>query len=408
VPGVTQAAVQPGDTFDYEIHFRDAGIYWYHPHVREDVQQDLGLAGNILVDPIREGYYSPVNREETLILDDLLVDDQGLIPWGAEAPTHALMGRFGNVLLVNGEPEYGLTVDRGEVVRFYITNVSNTRVFNLALDHARMKVVASDVSRFEKEAWVRSVPVAPAERYVIEARFDQPGSALLSNRIQAIDHYQGLFVSRVDTLGTVTVLDAQADRDYAEDFSTLRENAEVLADIERYRGEFNRPVDHRIRMTVELGELPVPFLQMIAADTFYRAPVEWNETMPMMNWISTGRSVRWILRDEDTGRENQEIDWTFHEGDVVKLRISNDARSQHPMQHPIHLHGQRFLILDVNGARSQNLVWKDTAMIPTGATVDLLVDMSNPGDWMLHCHIAEHLSAGMMAVFHVLPEQDSG
>ena len=69
------------------------------------------------------------------------------------------------------------------------------------------------------------------------------------------------------------------------------------------------------------------------------------------------------------------------------------------MQHPIHLHGQRFLVLAVNGVPNENLVWKDTVLLPAGSTVDLLLELSNPGRWMLHCHIAEHLSADMMMAF---------
>jgi len=104
------------DEFTYKLKFPDAGIFWYHPHIREDIQQALGLYGNVLV---REpGAKVPANREEILMLQDLLVGDGGLIPFGLESPTHALMGRFGNVVLVNGEPSYRLSVRRGEVVRF--------------------------------------------------------------------------------------------------------------------------------------------------------------------------------------------------------------------------------------------------------------------------------------------------
>ena len=71
------------------------------------------------------------------------------------------------------------------------------------------------------------------------------------------------------------------------------------------------------------------------------------------------------------------------------------------MQHPIHLHGQRFLVLSVNGAPNVHLVWKDTVLLPAGSAVDILLDPSNPGRWMLHCHIAEHLSADMMTRFDV-------
>ncbi len=56
-----------------------------------------------------------------------------------------------------------------------------------------------------------------------------------------------------------------------------------------------------------------------------------------------------------------------------------------------------------DGVAVQNLVWKDTVLIPVGSTVDLLIDASNPGTWMLHCHIAEHLGSGMMTALHVDP-----
>jgi FtsP/CotA-like multicopper oxidase with cupredoxin domain len=71
------------------------------------------------------------------------------------------------------------------------------------------------------------------------------------------------------------------------------------------------------------------------------------------------------------------------------------------MSHPIHLHGQRFLVLNRNGVANDNLVWKDTFVVAAGETVDILLELSNPGRWMLHCHVAEHLGAGMMTVFQV-------
>jgi FtsP/CotA-like multicopper oxidase with cupredoxin domain len=85
----------------------------------------------------------------------------------------------------------------------------------------------------------------------------------------------------------------------------------------------------------------------------------------------------------------------------VKIRIINDGNSAHPMQHPIHFHGQRFLVLNKNGTPETNLVWKDTVNVPAGEYADVLVDMSNPGMWMAHCHILEHIEAGMMFTFTV-------
>ncbi|MGW8283361.1 MAG: multicopper oxidase domain-containing protein, partial [Gemmatimonadota bacterium] len=97
VPGLTQDPVRPGETFDYTIRFPDAGIYWYHPHVHENIQQDLGLYGNMLVRPDREPYEDPVHREEVVTLDDILVEGTDLVPYGREAANFSIMGRFGNV-----------------------------------------------------------------------------------------------------------------------------------------------------------------------------------------------------------------------------------------------------------------------------------------------------------------------
>ena len=403
VPDVTQPAVAPGSSFVYQVHFPDAGIYWYHPHVREDIEQAMGLFGNVRVDSPERDYYSPVNLEQTLMLSDLLVHADTLIPFGKEDPDFALMGRLGNVLLVNGEPRYALSVHQGDVVRFFITNASSSRTWNLSFSGASMKVVASDVSRFEHEERVPSVILAPAERYVVEARFDKPGTYALVNAVQAINHYRGEFQPEVDTLGIVTVRSEPASPDYAAAFATLRHNTAVSRDIDRYRPYFDKPPDKRLTLTVKVSALPLATVQFMTIDTAYYAPVEWVDAMPDMNWLSSSKQVRWILRDDATGKENMGIDWHVPQGSVVKLRIFNDPKSFHPMQHPIHLHGQRMLVISRDGVPVRNLVWKDTALIPVGSTVDLLIDASNPGAWMLHCHIAEHLGSGMMTVLHVDP-----
>jgi suppressor of ftsI len=403
VPGLTQEPVPPGGDFLYRVHFPDAGIYWYHPHVREDIEQPMGLFGNMLVDSPDPAYYSPVNREEVLVLDDLLAHGDSLIPFGKEGPDFALMGRLGNVQLVNGEPGYSLEVDRGAVVRFFLTNVASSRTYNVSFSGAPIKVVASDVSRFEREERVPSVVVAPAERNVVEVRFDTPGRYAVVNAVQAIDHYRGEFEPEVDTLGMVTVGPAAARPDYAARFAALRANAEVTHDIDPYRPFFDKAPDKTLRLTVRTSGLPLATVQFMSIDTAYYAPVEWVDGMPEMNWLSTSRQVTWILRDDATGKENMDIDWHVPQGSVVKLRLFNDPTSFHPMQHPIHLHGQRMLVVARDGVPTQNLAWKDTVIVPVGSTVDLLIDASNPGAWMLHCHIAEHLGSGMMTVLHVDP-----
>ena len=398
--GVTQEAVAPGASFTYVVKFPDAGIYWYHPHVREDIQQDLGLYGNMLVRSSR-AERRQVNREETLLLDDLLVGDAGLTAHGAEAPTHALMGRFGNVSLINGDPSYELKVRRGEVIRFYLTNASNARMYNLSfLPGARMKVVGSDLGSFEREEWVNNVVIAPAERYIVDVEFDRPGRVALLNRVQALDHMIGTYSQSNDTLGFVSVSDTPAAPSVAAEFRQLRRNADVSSEIARYRKVFDAPPTHSLTLTMRTQGLPAAVSNMLIG---INAAIDWNDGMAMMNWLATGKEVQWVLRDADTGKENMEIDWRFRVGQIAKIRVTNDPASPHAMQHPLHLHGQRFLVTSRDGVRMTNLVWKDTAVIPAGETVDLLVDMANPGRWMIHCHVAEHLGAGMMGVFTVVP-----
>ena len=436
VPGITQDPVPPGETFRYEVHFKDPGIYWYHPHHREDVLKDLGLYGNMLVEPSQPDYYAPADREEVLMLDDFLMAGDAPMPFGMERSTHAFMGRFGNLMLVNGEPDYELDVTAGEVVRLYLTNVSNTRTFNLSFvggsvseggsgsagdsgsvggsRSVRIKVVGTDVGAFEREEWVESIVLSPAERYIVHVRFDKPGDLVLVNRVQGIDHLGGAFFQETDTLGIVRVARAgAAETDVAAAdpaspptaaataFDTLRTNVHAAREIALYREYFDAPVDRELTFTMEQTGIPFVVDRLMRFDSAYFHPVEWSGTMPMMNWNSSSAEVSWIIREPVTGSENMDIGWEFAVGDVVKIRLHNERRTFHAMQHPFHIHGQRFLVLSRNGVTNKNMAWKDTVLLPAGTTTDILLEITNPGRWMAHCHISEHLESGMRMVFGV-------
>ena len=154
---------------------------------------------------------------------------------------------------------------------------------------------------------------------------------------------------------------------------------------------------------MEASGLDPAVMQRMRADRVFFPAVEWSDTMPMMNSVATPEEVRWIVREPSTGREDMDIAWRFRIGDVVTIRIGNDVGALHAMQHPFHIHGQRFLVMRRNGTPVTNQVFKDTVLIPAGETVDLLLEITNPGKWMAHCHIAEHLEAGMRFVFEVDP-----
>jgi FtsP/CotA-like multicopper oxidase with cupredoxin domain len=177
----TQEAIPVGGRYSARVAFPDPGIYWYHPHIREDYNQEMGLYGNVVVVPSDPDYWPVVHRELALTLDDVLIEDGQVAAFSRDETTYSAMGRFGNVLLVAGEPELALTAKAGEVVRLYLTNTANTRVFKVALPGARMKLVGGDSGRVEREELVESVVLAPSERVVVDALFDQPGERITAH-----------------------------------------------------------------------------------------------------------------------------------------------------------------------------------------------------------------------------------
>ena len=474
----TQAPISVGGNFSYHLEFPDPGLYWYHPHIREDYGQEMGLYANILVVPADPDYWPPVHRELLLTLDDVLVEDGKIAPFSRTETTYAAMGRFGNVLLVGGETDLSLTVQRGEVVRFYLTNTANTRVFKVALPGARMKLVGGDSGRHEHEQFVNSVILAPSERAIVDVLVDEPGQLTLEHQTP----------ERTYSLATVTVsADEAAPLD--DQYENLRSNPEWVAEREQLAPFLSAPPDKTLAFVAEMdmgtpegrvvyacpmhpevvsdepGKCPQCGMKLLAtaAPESYVCPmhpevvsdepgkcpqcgmkllpasvvdsasgqemhdhdhthhdqahhdhahveaggIEWEDDMVDVNRITTPANTRWSLVDKDTGAANHAIDWQFRVGDRIKLRLVNEMDSDHPMHHPFHVHGAgRFVVLARDGVADDNLVWKDTVLVRTGETVDILLDVTNAGIWMAHCHIAEHHESGMMFSFNVSPADD--
>jgi FtsP/CotA-like multicopper oxidase with cupredoxin domain len=434
VPGDTQDPIQIGDSYTCRVKFPDAGIYWYHPHLREEFAQEMGLYGTIIVRPRDENYWAPADRELTITLDDVMIEDGKMVPFGRSGPTFTAMGRFGNTMLINGQPEFAEEVIAGEVVRVHLVNTANTRIFNVAVRDARMKLVGGDSGRVEREEFVEAVLLSPSERITVDVLFDTPGDVKLEHRTPDSTY----------DLGAFTVKDASASNGSAGSFEELRVDPELSRIRESLDEHLEREPDKVLNIHSEMPILygddqaeassyvcpmhpevtaksadeacPKCGMKLIPADKASEMAdgghahehgdhgdgLEWEDLMPDINRKTDDANMVWQLVDEEGGGRNDEISWALKVGDQVKIRLVNGMEQEHPMHHPFHIHGAgRFLVLARDGEPEQNLVWKDTVLIRANETVDILLAVTNPGRWMAHCHIAEHTEMGMMFTFDV-------
>jgi len=425
VPHATQAPIPVGEEFSYRVQFPDPGLYWY----------------NILVVPADQDYWSPADRELILALDDILIEGGRVAPFSRTETTYAAMGRFGNVFLINGDPELRLTATAGEVVRLWLTNTASTRVFNVTLPGARMKLVGGDGGRVEHEEFIDGVVLGPSERAVVDVLIEQPGELTLEHHTPSATY----------RLASFAVGDGpETPSPAARDFPRLRTSPELKAERQQLDRWLAAPPDKTLAMIAQMNDptaMPAgagpmtyacPMHPEVISDEPGRCPkcgmkllaigptepthsqptghtvhvghseaatgdgIEWEDHMIEINRLTTTANTYWRFLDRTNGVDNAVIDWEFSVGQRVKIRLINEMDSDHPMHHPFHLHGAgRFLVLTRDGAVEPNLVWKDTVLVRTGQTVDILFDVTNPGLWMAHCHIAEHMQSCMMFSFTV-------
>jgi FtsP/CotA-like multicopper oxidase with cupredoxin domain len=465
VPHETQAPIPVGGEFSYRIQFPDPGLYWYHPHIREDYTQELGLYGNILVVPADPDYWPPADRDFVLTLDDLLLENGRIAPFSPTETSYAAMGRFGNLFLTSGDPELRLEARCGEVVRLWLTNTANTRVFNVGLPGARMKLIGGDSGRYEHEELVDQVLLAPSERAVVDVLVERPGELFLEHHTP----------DRAYRLATVTVTEERAASLAAGQFEVLGGAGELAAERQGLDTWLAAAPDKVLALVAQMddpaampaGTGPVTYAcpmhpevtseqpgrcpkcgmkllatQVSSAPTSYACPmhpevtseqagrcpkcgmkllasrpggqpqgghedmamhhddaamhhraarnargaavgdgaadgIEWEDDMVEVNRLTTSATMHWRFLDRTGGADSPTIDWRFRVGDRVKIQLVNEMESDHPMHHPFHLHGAgRFLVLARDGVVEPNLVWKDTVLVRTGQTVNIMFDVT--------------------------------
>ena len=367
VPELTQPPVNPGERFVYEFVPPDAGTFWYHPHLRSDVQLARGLYGALIVD---EAKPPKVDRDLIWILDDWRLKSDGSIndDFGHRHDiSHE--GRMGNTVTVNGRLPGPISIRPGERLRLRLINTANARVFGLRFEDVMGTVVAYD-----------GQPVAP------HAPLD--GRVVLGPGMRA-----DLIVDvPSETGGESKVVD-----DYYED------KAYTLTTLVR-EGE---PLRTTAAAPVVLPNNPLPEPDIEGAEVqeilieggskgFLDEATYKGEKIRLRTLFRKHRKV-WALNGIASHSMVMEPMFTLERGRSYRWKIKNDTAWDHPM----HLHGHHFRILSRNGKPAAHTPWADTVLLHLDETAEVAFVADNPGDWLFHCHVLEHHVGGMGAVIRV-------
>ncbi len=342
-----QTPVEPGETFTYTFMVPDAGTYWYHPHVRTNEQLEKGLYGPIVIhDPADP----QVDVERVMMIDDILLNATGIAPF-FQGHMEAVHGRTGNTLLINGSSDVPVkpSVKAGLVERWRLINPSNARTFVLGLPNTSFRVIATDGGVLPTPYVTDRIEVAVGQRYDVEV------------------------LTRKNTPHTLTAY-----------IPTLNAQDEVV------EGTF--PL-HTVTREGSVFDLNQPEARQWIGETVLDSSPTRQETYVLDGYTNAFNQLVWTINGKAHATAPISV---FDQGDVVAITLEN---RQGP-EHPFHLHGQFFTIVDDGYGVSQPGL-RDTVLVPGRRTVKILAYMDNPGMWMAHCHILEHAELGMMSEIEI-------
>lgn len=348
VPGVSQAAVEPGGSFTYDFIAPDAGLFWYHPHFMSAAQVGFGLYGALLVEERDDTVHAP--DELVMVLSDISLDEGKLEPPDSGSVLGDLLGREGNHLLVNGREHPVLTFRDGALQRWRIVNSAKSRYFDLVLGDAQpFMVIGVDGGGLEYSVQRDHLVLAPGERMdVLVAPRAEPGAPLL---LRVVPFNRGFGSTEFRTV---------------EDLMTL-----VPAALP------------------PLAVAPLPKLRRAIS------AMDSNGATPIRLELVLNKSKGQFGIQGGPFWEGTRVRAAL--GEKQLWAITNNAT----WAHPIHLHGYFFQVVDENGVPVRPLAWKDTINVPPDTTVRFLVRLDRPGSWMYHCHILDHAEAGLMSTVDV-------
>ncbi len=343
VPGVNQDPIAPGESFRYEFTPKDAGTFWFHSHNRGSEQIERGLYGSIVVVDPNEPVY---DHDLVWMIDDWLLDGDGSLNENFNAMhdiTHN--GRWGNLVTVNGTVAPDVAIHSGDRVRVRMVNAANARVVAPVFDGVTPVGIAVDGMLAREPFDGQGFELAPGNRLDVE--FVMPDGP-----VSVAENFNGEGY-QIATL-TPDETGASADPSAGVDapFNPALPESAIFAGL---------GIDHEYSL---------------------------DFTSPMMmgaDWGFNGQT----FDNTDT--------LTVDEGGVYTFRLRNDSQALHP----IHFHGQFFMVTGIDGQLVDEGHLRDTVLVYPGQAVDIALRATDAGLWAVHCHIQEHAEAGMMTLLEV-------
>ena len=360
VPGLSQTPVEPGDSFQYRFTPPDAGTFWYHSHTNGSEQLDRGLYGSIVVVNPAEPEYS---QDIVWVIDDWLFNDDGTIVEDFDDP-NAIQhnGRWGDVVTTNGIVAPVVDFIPGERIRLRIINASNGRPYAPDFGELSARLIAVDGVLVRETQPADGFVVAPGNRIDVDLITPaDPTDVVITENFND----EGFTLGRIKSSGS-----AIDTPDFEPPTNPL---------VPRWDTAVDAPIDETFDIDFVVSE------QTSSSTTGQALTLAGEE--PAGAWTFNGRTF-----------DNRET-LSVTEGDFVKLRLANPSEATHP----IHLHGQFFKIVAVDGEPVDEAHFRDTVLVESGQEIDISLIAFDVGEWLVHCHIQEHAAAGMATSINVRP-----
>jgi FtsP/CotA-like multicopper oxidase with cupredoxin domain len=349
VPHATQPPIEPGGTFTYEFTPKDAGTFWFHPHIRSSEQVERGLYGTLIVEDQKP---APYTQDVMWILDDWLLGQDGQVV-GQFNTGHDLMhdGRWGNVITVNARTDTSLHLGPDERIRLRLLNASNGRIYVPEFGDLKVDIIAVDGLYLRAPIPLDRFELAPGNR--LDLDITAPGNA--SRLITVYDR----FTNRENRLAQIEVDGGT---------NPPRFESPAHARVPSWTGGMNAPITKEFKLDARRGG---PF------------------------------GIEWTFNDQAFAGHDHHHDpaVVLTQGTWARLRFTNASARLHP----IHLHGMFFKVLARNAEPIDEPFFRDTVLVHPSETVDIGLVPLDAGHWMMHCHILEHAEAGMMTMIDVNP-----